>query len=152
MKNTTNMYWNDVLRFSKEIELHNGSRNCLSQSLQRWIAVARVERNLFITILNQEKMATVFENRLKSRKSHSSLRPKRATFTFWVDESSLKMPKMVHFGEFLNNINFCQTVLPDRSTLNWTKIGGKWQNCKKNATFWIFFKHCTWISYYQWYK
>ena len=30
--------------------------------------------------------------------SHSTL---RATFTFWVDKSLLKMPKMVNFGEFL---------------------------------------------------
>ena len=35
------------------------------------------------------------------KKSHSTLRAKRATFTFWVDKSLLKMPKMVHFGEFL---------------------------------------------------
>ena len=32
-----------------------------------------------------------------TKKSHSTLRAKRATFTFWVD----KMQKMVHFGEFL---------------------------------------------------
>ena len=30
---------------------------------------------------------------------------------FWVDKSLLKMPKMVHFGEFLKN---GQTVLPDK--------------------------------------
>ena len=42
---------------------------------------------------------TVFENHRK--KSHSTLRAKRATFTFWLDKSSLKMPKMVQFGEFL---------------------------------------------------
>ena len=42
---------------------------------------------------------TVFENQRK--KSHSTLRAKRATFTFWVDKSYFKMPKMVHFGEFL---------------------------------------------------
>ena len=35
------------------------------------------------------------------KKSHSILRAKRATFTFWVDKSSLKMPKMIHFDEFL---------------------------------------------------
>ena len=35
------------------------------------------------------------------KKSHSTLRVKRATFTFWVDKSWLKMPKMVHFGDFL---------------------------------------------------
>ena len=32
------------------------------------------------------------------KKSHSSLRAKRATFTFWVNKSLFKMPKMVHFG------------------------------------------------------
>ena len=35
------------------------------------------------------------------KKSHSTLRAKRATFTFWVAKSSLKMPKIVHFGNFL---------------------------------------------------
>ena len=35
----------------------------------------------------------MFENYWKSRM--------RATFTFWMDKSSLKMPKMDHFGEFL---------------------------------------------------
>ena len=34
------------------------------------------------------------------KKSHSTLRAKRATFTFWVDQSYLKMPKMLHFGDF----------------------------------------------------
>ena len=34
-------------------------------------------------------------------KSHFILRAKRAMFTFWVDKCSLKMPKMVHFGDFL---------------------------------------------------
>ena len=32
-----------------------------------------------------------------SKKSHSTLQVKRATFTFWVAKSSLKMPKLVHF-------------------------------------------------------
>ena len=38
------------------------------------------------------------------KKSHSilrALRAKRATFTFWVEKRSLKMPKIVNFGEFL---------------------------------------------------
>ena len=36
-----------------------------------------------------------------------------------------------------------QTVLPDRSVLNWTKIGGKCQNSKNsNATFFVIFKQC----------
>ena len=47
------------------------------------------------------------------KKSHSTLRAKRATFTFWVDKSSSKIPKMVNF-----EIEACsQTVLPDRSIL-----------------------------------
>ena len=47
------------------------------------------------------------------KKSHSSLRAKRAKFTFWVDKNSSKMPKNVNFGQFL-----------------------------KNVTFWVIFKHC----------
>ena len=47
---------------------------------------------------------TVFENHIK--RSHSTLRAKRATFTFWAAKSSLKMPKMVHFGEFLKMRHF----------------------------------------------
>ena len=34
------------------------------------------------------------------KKSHSTLRAKRATFTFWVEKSSSKLPKMVNFGDF----------------------------------------------------
>ena len=34
------------------------------------------------------------------KKSHSTLRAKRATFTFWVDKSSSKMPKIVHLASF----------------------------------------------------
>ena len=35
------------------------------------------------------------------KKSYSTLKAKSATFTLWVDKSSLKAPKMVHFCEFL---------------------------------------------------
>ena len=57
---------------------------------------------------------TVFENYRK--KSHSTLRAKRASFAFWEDEA------------------YSQTVLLDRS-----KFGGKCQN--SNATFWVIFKY-----------
>ena len=40
------------------------------------------------------------------KKSHSTLRVKRATFTFWVGKSSSRMPKMVKFGEFLKMRHF----------------------------------------------
>ena len=34
------------------------------------------------------------------KKSHSTLQTKRATLTFWMDKSSLKMPKMVNLASF----------------------------------------------------
>ena len=51
------------------------------------------------------------------KKSHSRLRAKRATFTFWVDKSILKMPKMVNFASFWKRKAWGQIVLPDRSIL-----------------------------------
>ena len=56
------------------------------------------------------------------KKSHSTMRAKRATFTFWVDKSLLKMPKMVHFGEFLKTWSFRSNVLPDMSVLIGQKL------------------------------
>ena len=44
--------------------------------------------------------------------SHSILRAKRATFTFLVGKSLLKLPKMVHFGDF-----FQCDILSDFQTL-----------------------------------
>ena len=67
----------------------------------------------------------VFENRPK--KSHSTLRAKRATFTFWVDKSSLKMPKMVNFGEFLKTWSLQSNNVTRQVTFNRTKINGKFQ-------------------------
>ena len=43
-------------------------------------------------------LITGFENH---KKYHTTLRAKRATFTFWMHKSSLKMPKLVHYGEIL---------------------------------------------------
>ena len=47
------------------------------------------------------------------KKSHSALRAKRATFTFWVAKSSLKMPKMVNLAIFWKLVACSQAVLPD---------------------------------------
>ena len=44
-----------------------------------------------------------------------------------VDKSSLKMPNMVNFGDFLKTCNFRSKVLPKLKNLN--------------ATFWLIFKH-----------
>ena len=58
--------------------------------------------------------ATVFEK--SPKKSHLTLRAKRATFTFLVDKKSLKMPKIVNFWGVFENLKFTvKTVLPDRS-------------------------------------
>ena len=64
------------------------------------------------------------------KKSHFTLRAKRATFTFWVDKSSLEMPKMVnfssfwkmrHFEEFSNNVTHNLEV-PWRPLDSWHKM------------------------------
>ena len=49
-----------------------------------------------------ENRADVHHGVWKSqKKSHPTLRAKRAKLTFWMDKSWLKMPKMVFFGKFL---------------------------------------------------
>ena len=66
---------------------------------------------------------------LKSQgKSHSTLRAKRATFTFWMDKSSLKMLKMVNFSEFLKTWSLQSNSVTRQVNINRTKIGGKCQN------------------------
>ena len=64
--------------------------------------------------------STVFENHRK--RSHSTLRAKRATFTFWIDKSSLKMPKNSQFRKFWENWRSGQAMLPDRSFLVGQKL------------------------------
>ena len=77
-----------------------------------------------------------FSQWLKStEKSHSTLRAKRTTFTFWMGKNWSKMPKW--------SWSLRQTVSPERSIFNITKIGEKCQNSKNsNAALWWFFKHC----------
>ena len=61
------------------------------------------------------------------KKSHSTLRAKRASFSFWVDKNWLKMPNKVNLTSFFfKTWTFDQTVLPD--SFNWTKIDEKCQN------------------------
>ena len=60
------------------------------------------------------------------KKYHSTLQAKRTTFTFWVDKNKLKMPKMVHFGEFLKTwslrSNSVTRQVTFKRTKNWWKI------------------------------
>ena len=62
------------------------------------------------------------------KKSHSTLRAKRATFTFWVDKSYSKMPKIVHFGEYLKTWSLRSGSVTRQVSFNSTKNGGKCQN------------------------
>ena len=59
------------------------------------------------------------------KKYHSTLRAKRATFTFWVNKSWLKMPKKFHFGEFLKTWSLRSISVTRQVSFNRTKIGGK---------------------------
>ena len=53
------------------------------------------------------------------------MRAKRATFTFYMDKSSLKMPKMANFASLRKSEAYGQTVLPEMSILMGQKIGGE---------------------------
>ena len=60
------------------------------------------------------EMYTVFENRRKSRIQHCE-RSELCLHFKWT-KVHLKMPKIVHFGDFLKNPKNCrQKVLPDSS-------------------------------------
>ena len=62
--------------------------------------------------------------------SHSTLRAKRASFSFWMDKSSLKMPKIVQFGEFLKTEDCNQTVFSVTRQVNFWK-GKNWRKMPK---------------------
>ena len=80
------------------------------------------------TILPTNKMVVIMHSVWNwPRMSHSTLRAKRATFTFWVDKSYLKMPKMVHLGEFLKNYCLRFNSVTRQASFNRTIIGGKCQ-------------------------
>ena len=66
------------------------------------------------------------------KKSHLTMRAKRAMLTFWIDKNKLKMPKIVHFGEFLKIWSLRSTLLPDRSVL----IGQKLEENAKIKKLW----------------
>ena len=76
------------------------------------------------------------------KKLHSTLRAKRALFTFWVDKSSSKMPKMANLASFWKSKACGHTVLPDRSILISQILVENAKVEKLNATFWMIFAHC----------
>ena len=69
------------------------------------------------------------------KKSHSTLRAKRATFTFWVAKSSLKMPKWSIWRVFENS-KIAVKQRYQTGHFSRTKINEKCQNIK--GTFIVF--------------
>ena len=62
-------------------------------------------------------LVTLFDHKLQVfKKSHPTLQAKRATFTFWVDKSLSKMPKII-LTSFWKPETIGQIVLPERSIL-----------------------------------
>ena len=104
---------------------------------RRWICELRInlneERHVWQIILATTRCLKITEKSL--------IASKRATFTFWVDKSWLKMPKMVHFGEFLKTSSLWSMRLTRQFSFNETKNGGKCQNSK------VQMRHFGWFSY-----
>ena len=65
---------------------------------------------------------------------------------FWVDKSSLKMPKMVHFGEFLKTWSLRSNSVTRQVSFNRTKIGGKCQKFNILSNFHVMYSVVTAIS------
>ena len=73
------------------------------------------------------------------KKSHSTLRAKRATFTFWVDKSSLKM---CHFGKFLKTWSLQSSSVTRQVNFDRTKIGAKIEKLNVLMSLW---NHRFWL-------
>ena len=97
---------------------HAGTGICDEDFMPRiWIQQWRFKK---FTISGNQVRHNVWKS---LKKSHSTLRAKRATFTYWVDKSSSKMPKNGQFWRLFENLKFAVIF-------NRTKIGGKCQNWK----------------------
>ena len=74
------------------------------------------------------------------KKSHSTMRTKRATFTLWVGKSWLKIPKIVNFGDFLKTWSLWSNSVTRHVNPSQTIIRGKYQNWKTQM------RHSWWFS------
>ena len=80
-------------------------QNLLMPLTTFWVVVAFAAADCFTSFFVVKDIINVQHGVWKSqKKSHSTLRAKRATFTFWVDISWLKIPKNVQFWRFFNNL------------------------------------------------
>ena len=132
-----------LLLSSEDVASENSSRKCFSRKLLcifPFLAYVQIEGrdNCFWFEIHTEH--GVWKTQ---KKYHSTLRAKRATFTFWVKLIKI-CQKWSILASFWKPEAFCQTVLPDRSVLIRQKFV---ENAKKfkisNATFWVIVKQCT---------
>ena len=72
----------------------------ISFSMQKTLKCKNVFFFSYFSLFLAQKHRRIHGVWKSQKKSHSTLRAKRATFTVWVDKSSSKMPKMVPFDEF----------------------------------------------------
>ena len=104
---------NDICRWQMEQHYHRTNKTIGSQpSIDSWFSlVFPLSWHLKKSLVNKLSLALkkffhllFLHNVWKSpKKSHLTL---RATLTFWVAKKSLKVPKMVNFGEFLKHLKF----------------------------------------------
>ena len=71
------------------------------------------------------------------------MRAKRATITYWVDKSWLKMPKIVNFGKFLKNWSLrSNSVIKQKMPRKANKHSSlRSQNCEMRLFEWLFQQH-----------
>ena len=70
------------------------------------------------------------------------MRAKRATFTFWVAKSWLKMPKIVHFDEILKAWSLWSNSVTRHAIFNRPKTGEKCHNSEIQIQhFWQFLSY-----------
>ena len=87
---------------------------------------------------------TVFENHRKSLIQQCE----RSELRLHFEWTKLKLPKMVHFGEFLKIWSLQSNSVTRQVSFNRTKIGGKCQNkINSNVTFWGIFEYCAHIVF-----
>ena len=102
-----------------------------------WASVLRIKRemcekgfSIFQFVGNHRQSNTVFENHRKSLIQHCEL----TTFTFWVDKSSLKMPKIVNLAIFLKIWSLRLNSVTRQVNFKMTINGVKCQNYKIQMT------------------
>ena len=84
------------------------------------------------TLWNSYITSSVILLKTLEKSGSFSIQPLKITEigSFWVDKSSLKMPKMVHFDEFLKTWSLRSNSVTRQVNFHRTKIDNKCQNWK----------------------